>query len=111
MSVAWLHEQHVRANSDVDYAPTDGMAAAIFAKSMHVPVRCVEARKLIFVFASPDELISVVSNERHSPHVTVAACLCPQSFGSDAFCPQSAGARAVPPTLCDNVRRIATEEP
>ena len=111
VSVAWLHEQHVREDVDFDSVSTDGMAADALTKSTHVLAKWIEARKLINVFASADELMSLVTSKRSGHQVTVVACLCSQSFGSDALCLQSAGDRAAPPTLCDRDCHMATEEP
>ena len=41
VSAAWLHEQHVKENFDVDYVSTDGMAADLFTRSTHIPARGV----------------------------------------------------------------------
>ena len=67
VSVAWLHEQHVREEFDFEYVTTDGMAADIFAKSTHVPATRIEARANINVFSSIDELQDVISLGRPMP--------------------------------------------
>ena len=55
VSVAWLHEQHIKENFEFAYVSIDGMVADIFTKSIHVPAKWTEARKNIIVFGNMDE--------------------------------------------------------
>ena len=99
-SVAWLHEQHVRGTIDFDYVSTDGMAADTFTKSTRVLAKRIEARKLINVFASADELMSRVTSKRSGHQVTAVACLCSQSLARMLFVSRvRVIARFLPPSV------------
>ena len=80
VSVAWLHEQHVRENFQFGYVSTDGMAADIFAKSTHAPATWTEARKQINVFATMSELMPYAGLAGDCSASTAVACVCAQSF-------------------------------
>ena len=62
ISVAWLHEQHEREHFNVKYVTTDEMAADVFTKSIPAPHKWKNARRLINVFESMDELFESISS-------------------------------------------------
>ena len=84
------------------------MVADIFTKSIHVPAKWAGARKQINVFASMNELMSFAGFGGVSSAATAVACLCAQSFGSDAT---ECGVDSAVSFVGQSGRPMATEVP
>ena len=95
-------------NGDFACVSTDGMVADILTKSIHVPAKWIEARKQINALAGMEELVSLVTSQHGaSTHVAIA-CLCSQSFGSDAC---KGGVDPAEPSGCEFDNSMATKVP
>ena len=102
------HEQHAREHFQFGYVSTDGVAADIFTKSTHAPAKWAEARKQVNVFASMNELMSFAGFDGDASAATAVACLCAQSFGSDAT---ECGVDSAVSFVGQSGRPMATEVP
>ena len=80
ISVAWLHEQYHREHFDFKYVSTECIAADVFPKSIPAPHTWKNARRLINVFESMDELVDSISSADTpvaQPCLYVAVCAQP----------------------------------